>query len=140
MSYAWFLVMYMLIGVLFLWFGLVLLRHPERMTNYLIKTAESNQSPKLLIKWLKYFSMVIFVSFIVSWFPFYGMGLMYSMFGFILIFVFGRLLTRWDDLKSILPSKTLGLMAITKRAGVFLITFAIFSFIIWYMHVTTQQL
>lgn len=140
MSYAWFLVMYMLIGVLFLWFGLVMLRHPERMTNYLIKTAESSQSPKLLIKWLKYFSMVIFVSFIVSWFPFYGIGLLYSTFGFVLIFVFGRLLTRWDDLKSILPAKKTGLMSITKRAGVILITFAIFSFITWCMHVTSQNL
>lgn len=117
-----------------------MLRHPERMTNYLIKTAESSQSPKLLIKWLKYFSMVIFVSFIVSWFPFYGIGLLYSTFGFVLIFVFGRLLTRWDDLKSILPAKKTGLMSITKRAGVILITFAIFSFITWCMHVTSQNL
>lgn len=139
MSYAWFLVMYMLIGVLFLWFGLVMLRSPERMTNYLIKTAESNQTPKLLIKWLKYFSMVIMVSFMVSWFPFDGIGLIYSLFGFILIFVFGRLLTRWDDLKAILPSKRIGLLAITKRAGVFLITFAVFSLVLWYIHVSSKN-
>ncbi len=140
MSYAWFLVMYMLIGVIFIWFGFVMLRHPERMTNYLIKTAESGQTPKLLIKWLKYFSMVIFVSFVISWFPFYATGLIYSLFGFILIFVFGRLLTRWDDLKSILPTKRPGLLALTKKSGVFLITFALFSLVMWYMHVTTKSI
>jgi hypothetical protein len=136
MSYAWFLVMYMLVGVLFLWFGVVLLRHPERMTNYLIKTAEKGQTPVLLIKWLKYFSMVTFVSFFVSLFPFYTTGLVYSLFGSILIFVFGRLLTRWDDIKGILPSKRQGLISMTKKAGLFLITFALLSLVIWYIHVS----
>jgi hypothetical protein len=139
MSYAWFLVMYMLIGVLFLWFGLVMLRHPERMTNYLIKTAETNQTPRLLIKWLKYFSMVILVSFIVSWFPFDRQAVIYSVFGFILIYVFGRLLTRWDDLKTILPQKRSGLLSLTRRAGLFLITYAAFSLILWYLHVSAQN-
>jgi hypothetical protein len=117
-----------------------MLRHPERITNYLIKTAESNQTPTLLIKWLKYFSMVMIVSFIISWIPFNGGGLFYSLNGFVLIFVVGRLLTRWDDLKSILPLKRQGLVALSKRTGIFLMTFALFSFVMWYFHVSHKIL
>ena len=136
MSYAWFLIMYVLIGVLFLWFGLAMVRQPERMTNYLIKTAQSGQHPRLLIKWLKYFSMVIFLSFVVSFFPFYLPGLLFSFAGVVMIFIFGRMLTRWDQIKVILIEKRVGLLRLTRMSGIFLLTYSALCFLMWYVHLS----
>jgi hypothetical protein len=136
MSYAWFLIMYVLIGVLFMWFGSAMVRHPERMTNYLIKTAQSGQHPRLLIKWLKYFSMVILLSFVVSFFPFYWPGLVFSFAGVVMIFIFGRMLTRWDQIKIILTEKRDGLMRLTRMSGIFLLTYAALCLLMWYLHLS----
>lgn len=134
MSYAWFLIVYILIGIVFLWLGTVLVRSPERMVNYLVKTAESGSSPRLLVRWLKYLFSFSVVSLIVSLIPFNLAGLLYSLSCLMLTFVFGRLLLMWDEVRNIIPEKKAGLASMSRKTGYILLTISALSLALWYLH------
>lgn len=135
MSYAWFLIIYILIGIVLLWMGYVLSFHPQRMVGYLVKTAQSGQQPRLIIRWLKYFLMFSVVSLIAGFFPFYLTGILFALSCLVLTFILGRILLMWEQVREILPDKKSSLTRLVQKTGYMLLTLSILCFVLWYMHV-----
>ncbi len=135
MSYAWFLIIYILLGIVLLWMGYILAFHPNRMVNYLVKTAQSGQQPRLIIRWLKYFLMFSLASLIAGFFPFYLTGILFSLACLVLTFILGRMLLMWDQVREILPEKQSSLTHLAQKTGYLMLTLSVLCFILWYMHI-----
>lgn len=135
MSYTWFLIVYALFGVVLLWFGVWMLYTPQHITNYLVKTAEAEKQPRVILKWLKYFLIFSFVSLLVSFYPVNLVGLLFSLACLIMVFVFGRILLSWNEVRDRLPHKKASIQKLARRTGGLMLTLSFLSFVLWYLHV-----
>lgn len=136
MSTAWFSIYYPLIGAVLLWLSYSFLITPQRVTNYFIKTAELNGRPRLILRWLRYFLMTSIASAIFAAWPFALNEFLFSIGCLILVFVFGRLLLMWDEVKGVLPEKRDALERMARKSGILMFALAVISFLLWYLLIT----
>jgi hypothetical protein len=135
MAKSWFLIVYMLVAIVLMWFGAGLIRRPETLSRYLIKMAATGERPKLLLRLLRYFLMFTALSLILSLVPFSVANLMFSLGCLTLVFVFGRMLLLWDEVRTMLPDKQDSLNRLIRRSGVLMLLLSVLSLSLWIVQV-----
>lgn len=140
MTKSWFLIVYMLVALVFLWFGAGLVRRPGALTQYLIKTAEKGERPRLLLRLLRYFLLFSVLSLLFSLFPFSLANLIFAVGCLTLVFVFGRMLLLWDDVRLLLPEKRESLNRLVRRSGWMMLLLSMLSLALWMAQVSEYEL
>ena len=121
-----------------LWYGAGLIRQPGVLVRYLVRVAESDGQPRLLIRALRYLLMYTVASFLIALFPPAMYELMYTLILLILIFSSGRILLLWNDIRAVVAQKQDSLERITRKGGFLMLSLSVLSFMLWYRLMSLQ--
>jgi hypothetical protein len=138
MQYTWFLIYYAIVGLAMLWYGAGLIRQPGVLVRYLVRVAEGEGRPRLLLRGLRYLLMYTVASFLIALFPLALYELMYTLILLILIFSSGRILLLWDDVRPVIAEKQQSLERITRKGGFLMLSLAALSFLLWFRLMNLQ--
>ncbi len=136
LSYSWFLIVYPLIGIILLWLSWMFIVTPDRISTYIIKTAKSGDKPRLVLRWLKYFTMLAFISALIASLGMMIREIFFSAGCLIMVFIFGRLLLYWEHVKDILPEKQATINKLARKSGIMMFMMSVLCGIFWYMLVS----
>lgn len=131
MQESWFLIYYAVNAIAMSWYGAALVRRPERIVNYLIAVAEHDESPRLVLRTLRYMLMFAVVSLAIAFLPPSLFEIMYTAVMIIFIFSVGRLLLMWNDVKGHIREKQSSLLRMARKGGVMMALFAVLSVLLW---------
>jgi hypothetical protein len=126
------------VGLAMLWYGAGLIRQPGVLVRYLVRVAESDGQPRLLIRALRYLLMYTVASFLIALFPPAMYELMYTLILLILIFSSGRILLLWNDIRAVVAQKQDSLERITRKGGFLMLSLSVLSFMLWYRLMSLQ--
>ncbi len=136
-SLNWFVFYYFTLGLILLMNGLIWFRRPEHFQQYLIKHAEANKRPLLVLKSLRYLMLFSGLSLFLSLVPFSAVELIFSLWSLMMLFIIGSILLKWEHLKSIILDNPKNVIIQTKKGGLMMISISVVMFLLSWYRITT---
>lgn len=138
----WFIVYFIVLGVLALSAGAYLLIKTGHFKSYLLQQAESGQPPPAIRNILKYFFLFTIPGLILSFVPFSWVKLLFSLWSLMIIYVIGIRLVYWEETRNILlqPDQTGYLNRYIRASGAILLAVSLVMFMLGYLELSSLGL
>ncbi|MFW6348696.1 MAG: hypothetical protein ACOC2C_08835, partial [Cyclonatronaceae bacterium] len=115
-STNWFLIYYITLGSLLLGSALYWLRRPQPLYNYIMKHVEADQKPAFILLLLRYLAILSLLSLLLSFFPFSGIELAFSLWSLIILYLLASILVKWQHLRKLLAAHPQQLYSYIRKA------------------------
>lgn len=132
-SLNWFVIYYFCLGLILLINGLIWYRKPFHFQEYLREHAESGKRPLLVMKTLRYLALFSALSLLLSLVPFSVVELIFSLWSLLMVFIFGSIMLKWDQLQVLILKNPEAVMIQIKKGGLMMISIGFVLFMLtWY--------
>lgn len=121
-STKWFLIYYAILGLLFISGGGYLAFRPSIIKKWLLRVAENEKPPVLLIRILKYLALFTLPGLILSFFPFSWIELLFCIWSLLLMYIAGVQLVRWDQSRTLIQNKQEQLASSIRKSGAIMVS------------------
>lgn len=136
-SLNWFVVYYFCLGLILLINGFIWYRKPYHFQEYLQEHANADKRPLLILKTLRYLTLFSGLSLILSLIPFSVVELIFSIWSLLMLFIFGSIILKWDQLKVLIIQNPDAVLAQIRKGGLMMISIGFVLFMLtWYRLVT----
>lgn len=121
-STKWFLIYYAILGLLFISGGSYLAFRPLIIKKWLLRVAENEKPPVLLIRILKYLALFTLPGLILAFIPFSWIELLFCIWSLLLMYIAGVQLIRWDQSRTLIQNKQEQLASSIRKSGAIMVS------------------
>lgn len=121
-STKWFLIYYAILGFLFIAGGGYLAFRPAVIKKWLLRVAENEKPPVLLIRILKYLTLFTLPGLILAFIPFSWIELLFCIWSLLLMYIAGVQLVRWDQIRTLIQNNQEQLTSSIRKSGAIMVS------------------
>jgi hypothetical protein len=120
-STQWFLIYYVILGLLFISGGCYLAFRTAVIKKWLLRVAKNEKPPVLLIRILKYLALFTLPGLILAFIPFSWIELLFCIWSLLIMYIAGVQLVRWEQSRVIIKSRKKSLRTFIRRGGAIMV-------------------
>lgn len=132
-STQWFLVYYVILGLLLILSGSYLVIKNDIIKTWLNKAAGSEKPPVLLIRILKYLALFTLPGLVLTFFPFSWIELVFCFWSLILLYIAGAQLVRWEQSRLLIKRNRQSMSEIIRKSGAIMLSVGFAIFLLAYL-------
>ena len=121
-STKWFLIYYVILGLLFISGGCYLAFRPAVIKKWLLRVAKNEKPPVLLIRILKYLALFTLPGLVLAFIPFSWIELLFCIWSLLLMYIAGVQLVRWDQSRTLIQNKQEQLASSIRKSGAIMVS------------------
>ncbi len=121
-STKWFLIYYAILGLLFISGGSYLAFRPAVIKKWLLRVAENEKPPVLLIRILKYLALFTLPGLVLAFIPFSWIELLFCIWSLLLMYIAGVQLVRWDQSRTLIQKKQEQMASSIRKSGAIMVS------------------
>ena len=132
LSTNWFLIYLITLGSILLFSALFWLRRPEPLHRYIIQNAAEGRKPRAMLLFLRYIAIFTLLSLLLSFFPFSGVKLGFSLWSMIMLYILASMLLKWKHVAALIDSKPTLLYAYIRKACLMMLSIGMVLYMLAY--------
>ncbi|SHE97065.1 hypothetical protein SAMN05443144_104220 [Fodinibius roseus] len=132
-STRWFLVYYIILGLLLTLSGSYLVIKNDTIKYWLNKAADTEKPPVLLIRILKYITLFTLPGLVLAFFPFSWIELVFCFWSLLLLYIAGAELVRWEQSRLLIKRSQQSLSEIIRKSGAIMLSVGFAIFLLAYL-------
>lgn len=132
LSFKWFSVYYLTLGVLLFSGGIYLFIKIRAVTTYLKNISTNEKPPGIWVGTIKYLLLFTFSCLILSFFPFSWAELVFSLWCLIIIYTTGQLLVHWKQSAAVLQKNLEQLPRKIRFVALNMLSLGLIMFLLYY--------
>jgi len=132
-SAKWFFIYYLSLALLFMVGGGYLIFRKDKATNWLLKSANDENPPVLLIRTFKYVTLFTLPGLVISFFPFSWVELVFCLWGLLLLYIGATQLVRWKQSRKLIKQSRKNLPMLIKRNGAIMLSLSFAILLLAYL-------
>lgn len=132
LSTNWFLIYLITLGSILLLIALFWLRRPQPLHGYLMQHAAQRQKPRLMLLLLRYLAIFSLLSLVLSFFPFSGVKLGFSIWSLFMLYILASMLLKWKHVAGLIDDKPALLHAYIRKACLMMLSIGMVLYMLAY--------
>ncbi|TNE73496.1 hypothetical protein EP331_04205 [bacterium] len=128
----WFILYYFFLSALFSIQGFIWMFSPTSISTSTRDSLDDEKAPAKAIRPLRYLFLFTVVSLILSFSPFSWVNLVYTIWIFSMMFIFGRILVNWESFRTFWKANPAGLERFFQRTGALFLMMGLATFAVLY--------
>lgn len=132
-STRWFLVYYVVLGLLLTLGGSFLIIRNDSIKTWLNKAAGKEKPPLVFIRILKYIAIFTLPGLVLAFFPFSWIELVFCCWSLILLYIAGAQLVRWEQSRLLIRRNRQSMSAIIIKVGAIMLSVGFAIFLLAYL-------
>jgi hypothetical protein len=132
LSTNWFLIYLITLGSILLLTAFFWLRRPQPLHQYLMQHARQAQKPRLMLLLIRYLAIFSLLSLVLSFFPFSGIKLGFSIWSLFMLYILASMLLKWQHVAGLIDDKPALLHVYIRKACLMMLSIGMVLYMLAY--------
>lgn len=132
-SAKWFLIYYTLLGLFLTLGGGYLILRKHLIKKWLLRVADHEKPPVLLIRILKYMALFTLPGVLLAFFPFSWIELLFCIWSLLLLYIAAGQLVRWEQSRTLIHHRQQILISTIQKSGAIMVAVGSAIFLLAYL-------
>jgi hypothetical protein len=132
LSTNWFLIYLITLGSILLLTAFFWLRRPQPLHQYLMQHARQGEKPRIMLLLLRYLAIFSLLSLVLSFFPFSGIKLGFSIWSLFMLYILASMLLKWQHIAGLIDDKPALLHVYIRKACLMMLSIGMVLYMLAY--------